>query len=30
VVFSEANKFNNPVQIKVGFQKFNRRNNNWN
>jgi hypothetical protein len=28
-VFSAANKFNNPVQLKIGFQQYNRRKNSW-
>jgi hypothetical protein len=29
VVFSQSNKFNNPVQFKMSFEKFNRRRNSW-
>lgn len=29
MVFSAANKFNNPVQFKLGFQQYNRRKNSW-
>jgi hypothetical protein len=29
VVFSQSNKFNSPVQLKVSFEKFNRRRNSW-
>jgi hypothetical protein len=29
IVFSEANKFKNPIQLKISFEKFNRRRNSW-